>query len=893
MKYKTIMILAIFLLSLLAVSAVNASEDVNNTISSDIDDSILELDNISYSTIESPGNEINFDEKEENNILQSTDDDVYSFVDEGAWFNDKIIWYDGDWDNVKFSSFEYVDNLENPENITLLLTCEDNPVANVDLAFLNDYNNKITKLTTDSDGIAVYNIPFNVKQFSFCVSFWYDENHMISCVDVGPNMIYSFDLQTWNNTNWNETEHNNQSSVVNDTYTNGTFTELQNLVNSVPAGSIIYLENDYNIEKEFFEGYGRYFDGIIISKSLTIDGKGHTINGHGERGTVNIFTISADVPVTLKNMILEHGSGAITSVSNLNIINCTFAHNVKLDGDGGAIYCEGKLTVENSNFTDNTAVYMGTDYSLRGGAIICGKESTIFNSTFENNTADFGSAVSGFNSGDVNLTNCTFYKNYGWDNGRLLIDNYLITNGNAINCRFIDYKSSDDIVYGNLLNCIFTGDSILSTNDVTKFYGGSDKLHINLVDSLGNGIGNADVDVDIGGKTSTVKTNSEGHGSFDLDLGVGNYDVVLSYQGILTTSKVTVKSTITASDVSGPYSNSKVSATFLDAKGKVLASKQVTFKIGDRTYSATTNANGVATADVDLSVGTYTVTAINPVNREQKQFNLVIGKANSAIALVSSQNNGVTTLTATLTPAATSGNVLFNVNGEDKSAAIKNGKATLTLSDLEPGDYAVTVSYNGDKNLKASTSNAVTFNVAEVYPILTADPVTKTYGTSTKLVVNLVDSKGNAIANAEVNVDINGQVTPITTDSNGQATMSINKAPGSYTAAIAYADAQTTAKITVKKATPKLTAKAKTFKKSVKTKKYTITLKTNQNKVMKNTKVTLKVNGKTYSAKTNTKGQATFKITKLTKKGKFTATIKYAGSKYYNAKTVNAKITVK
>ena len=215
------------------------------------------------------------------------------------------------------------------------------------------------------------------------------------------------------------------------------------------------------------------------------------------------------------------------------------------------------------------------------------------------------------------------------------------------------------------------------------------------------------------------------------------------------------------------------------------------------------------------------------------------------------------------------------------------------MSNLEPGDYAVTASYNGDKNLNASTSNAVTFNVAEVYPILTADPVTKTYGTSTKLVVNLVDSKGNAIANADVSVVMGSATTHIKTDSSGKATMSINKAPGTYTAVITYADAQTTAKINVKKATPKMTAKAKTFKKSVKTKKYTVTLKTNSNKVMKNTKVTLKVNGKTYSAKTNSKGQATFKITKLTKKGKYTATVTYNGNAYYNNLTKKVKITVK
>ena len=91
----------------------------------------------------------------------------------------------------------------------------------------------------------------------------------------------------------------------------------------------------------------------------------------------------------------------------------------------------------------------------------------------------------------------------------------------------------------------------------------------------------------------------------------------------------------------------------------------------------------------------------------------------------------------------------------------------------------------------------------------------------------------------------------------------------------------------------KLIAKATTFKSSVKTKKYSVTLKTSKNKAMKNTKVTLKVNKKTYTSTTNSKGQATFKITKLTKKGKFTAVVKFAGNKYYNAKTVKPKITVK
>ena len=62
---------------------------------------------------------------------------------------------------------------------------------------------------------------------------------------------------------------------------------------------------------------------------------------------------------------------------------------------------------------------------------------------------------------------------------------------------------------------------------------------------------------------------------------------------------------------------------------------------------------------------------------------------------------------------------------------------------------------------------------------------------------------------------------------------------------------------------------------------------------MKKVKLTLKVGKKTYKATTNSKGKATFKITKLTKKGKYTAKVKFAGNKYYKALSKKAKITVK
>ena len=122
-------------------------------------------------------------------------------------------------------------------------------------------------------------------------------------------------------------------------------------------------------------------------------------------------------------------------------------------------------------------------------------------------------------------------------------------------------------------------------------------------------------------------------------------------------------------------------------------------------------------------------------------------------------------------------------------------------------------------------------------------------------------------------------------------------APKTYTAKIKfagdakYAAASLKAKVVVNKAKAKLTAAKKTFKVKA-TKKFKATLKDNKGKVMKKVKLTLKVGKKTYTAKTNAKGIATFKV-KLTKKGTYSATVKFAGNKYFKAASKKVKITVK
>jgi predicted ATPase len=148
---------------------------------------------------------------------------------------------------------------------------------------------------------------------------------------------------------------------------------------------------------------------------------------------------------------------------------------------------------------------------------------------------------------------------------------------------------------------------------------------------------------------------------------------------------------------------------------------------------------------------------------------------------------------------------------------------------------------------------------------------------------------------------LNGKTYKATTNKNGVASVTIiNTLPvKSYFATVAFAgDSQykkSSVKITVtvSKANSKLTAAAKTFKRTDKTKKYIVTLKTDKNAAYKNAKVTIKVNKVTYSAKTNSKGQATFKLTKLTKNGRYSASVKFAGDSKYKASSKSVKIVVK
>ena len=232
-------------------------------------------------------------------------------------------------------------------------------------------------------------------------------------------------------------------------------------------------------------------------------------------------------------------------------------------------------------------------------------------------------------------------------------------------------------------------------------------------------------------------------------------------------------------------------------------------------------------------------------------------------------------------------------NGNVIDIAVLNGGNTI----LDSKKYSIF--FEGNSFRFVSISKDDEDSVTKIATKITAPKVSTTYNVAKKLVVTLKDANGKILANKKVTIKVGTISKTLKTNNYGKVSVAIGKlVPKTYTASIKFAgDSNYQAssfkvKVVVNKAKPKITAKKKTFKAAAKTKKVTATLKNNKGKVLKKVKLTLKIGKKIYSAKTNTKGVATFKV-KLTKKGKYTGKVKFAGSKYYKAVTKKVYITVK
>ena len=211
-------------------------------------------------------------------------------------------------------------------------------------------------------------------------------------------------------------------------------------------------------------------------------------------------------------------------------------------------------------------------------------------------------------------------------------------------------------------------------------------------------------------------------------------------------------------------------------------------------------------------------------------------------------------------------------------------------------------------NKKANTFKLKKKKDAQVW----IGPYDRKSGTNKALIVHLAistlkkpmaDSKSKHIPGKKVKITINGVVYIKKTNSKGLIKIypprylparEFVKVKMEFAGDNKYTDAMTINNIQIYKnpalSKSKIKAGSKTFSVN-QTKKYTVKLVSN-GKAIKKAKLKFTINGKKYSAKTNSKGTATFNLSKLTKTGKFKGTVLYMGDKKHYMSYKNVKLTV-
>ena len=532
------------------------------------------------------------------------------------------------------------------------------------------------------------------------------------------------------------------------------------------------------------------------------------------------------------------------NAQSLNISGITFK-NGKDEYAGGAILFNQTLenSIINAVFINNTATEHG------GGAIAFNSDlnNSIIDSIFINNTANYGDGGAIYFNG--NLNNVTLkgnYNNNSAEDGGVF---YLYGNLTDVDISGdYTYNVADEgaVIFceGDIANSTIYGDynnnyAIMGINVILVGYN---------VDISGNYVNNT---VENGGVLYIIYCvdNSIIHDSIFINNNIGDEPIITVLMESISASNNWFGNNATNYNITPNVSQNVtlINWLFLNATAnpdelEVNQNSTITFKL--YSYDA---ASGT-TSEFDASKMNIAL-----------DLTQTIGELNHKTALLGDE----ITYTARQTGNASVTGKLGNVS------------------------YTIYLKNNGIPTpIKINTQ-------------LSANAVTTTYNINKNLVITLKDANGKVLRGVKVTVNLNGAKT-YTTDKNGQVKINVAKlVPKIYTAKITfngndiYVKSAKNVKVTVKKAKAKIVAKKKTFKSKKKVKKYIITLKNNKGKAIKKVRVTLRIKKKTFKAKTNAKGKAVFKIKKLTKKGKYTAKIKFKGNKYYKKVTKKIKIKIK
>ena len=240
----------------------------------------------------------------------------------------------------------------------------------------------------------------------------------------------------------------------------GSFKDLKDEMTATPSGGELKLKRNYEYNSTTDTGNVGIYTSVVISKPITIDGDGHTIDAKNSKYVFNIASVS---DITLKNIVFKNGyssgNGGVINAGgahNLKIINCTFLDCIA-GTHGGAVFLSQSrnVTFDSCDFINNAA---NETLSTRGGAIywIYAEGGTMSNCNFIHNNADYGGAVYIEYANGIHQYNNRYQDNLAENfGGDMFCDD---SNANLHDCNFtnshaynyggsIYWKGSNSVMY--------------------------------------------------------------------------------------------------------------------------------------------------------------------------------------------------------------------------------------------------------------------------------------------------------------------------------------------------------------------------------------------------------------------------------------------------------------
>ena len=228
-----------------------------------------------------------------------------------------------------------------------------------------------------------------------------------------------------------------------------------------------------------------------------------------------------------------------------------------------------------------------------------------------------------------------------------------------------------------------------------------------------------------------------------------------------------------------------IEATLTGVNGAPLSGNVIVTVAGKEYTVKVTDGKGIATGD-KLAAGTYGFAAVwagdDNYNIVTENGDFKVNKIDSSVVVnVNNIKVGEDAVISVKLLSDATGEVVITVNGEDYTAAIENGVASVTVSDLKAGDYTVTVKYSGDNNYNAAVATS-SFTVSKVDSTMDVTVNDIVFGGDLTVDVVLPGD-----ATGEVVITVNGVDYHVAIE-NGKATGTIGGlVAGDYTVTVKYA----------------------------------------------------------------------------------------------------------